>query len=98
VIRSFKRQSSEDIFNGINSKDVRRACPPSLCRITARKLDQLDSVVSIDELRIPPGNHLEVLIGDRSGQYSIHINDHYRICFSWKETGPVEVEVVDYRG
>jgi proteic killer suppression protein len=61
-----------------------------------RKLDQLDSVVSLDDLRIPPGNKLEALRGDRKGQYSIRINDQYRICFVWTESGPSQVEIVDY--
>ena len=61
-----------------------------------RKLDQLDSVASLDELRIPPGNRLESLVGDRQGQYSIRINDQYRICFIWTEIGPDEVEILDY--
>ena len=62
----------------------------------ARKLDQLDSVSALAELRIPPGNRLESLSGDRKGQYSIRINDQYRICFVWIETEPDEVEIVDY--
>jgi proteic killer suppression protein len=61
-----------------------------------RKLDQLDSVLSLDELRIPPGNRLESLSGDRRGQYSIRINDRYRICFKWTEAGPFDVEIADY--
>ena len=64
--------------------------------IAARKLDQLDSAVSLDELRIPPGNRLEALTGNRQRQHSIRINDQYRICFRWTETGPVDVEITDY--
>jgi len=59
-------------------------------------LDQLDSVSSLQELRIPPGNQLEALKGERKGQYSIRINDRYRICFIWAEAEPDEVEIVDY--
>ena len=96
MIRSFKDPGAEDIFNGKNTKAARRICPQNLWQVAARKLDQLDSVKSLDELRIPPGNRLEALTGDRKGQYSIRINDQYRICFVWAETEPDEVEVVDY--
>ena len=65
-------------------------------RIAARKLDQLDSVTALRELRIPPGNRLEALSGVRAGQYSIRINDQYRICFTWTEHDPNQVEIVDY--
>jgi proteic killer suppression protein len=87
---------TEDIFNGKSTKAARRTCPPSLWKIAARKLDQLDSVGSLDELRIPPGNRLEALEGNRKGQHSIRINDQYRICFVWMDTGPDEVEIIDY--
>jgi proteic killer suppression protein len=96
MIRSFQNQGTEDIFNGVNSKFARRICPRTLWRIAARKLDQLDSVESLDALRIPPGNRLEALKRDRAGQYSIRINDQYRICFVWHEDGPGNVEIVDY--
>jgi proteic killer suppression protein len=66
------------------------------CKIAARKLDQIDSVIALHELRIPPNNKLEALSGDRKGQYSIRINDQYRICFLWSEKGPDQVEIVDY--
>jgi toxin HigB-1 len=61
-----------------------------------RKLDQLDSVGSVQDLKIPPGNHLEALSGNRKGQHGIRINDQYRICFIWTEQGPDNVEIVDY--
>ena len=96
MIRSFKNKATEDIFNGVNSKNARNLCPQTLWRVAFRKLDQLDSVEVLDDLRIPPGNRLETLKGDREGQYSIRINDQYRICFVWTETGPSEVEIVDY--
>jgi len=67
-----------------------------LWKVAARKLDQLDSVAFLEELRIPPGNRLEALSGARKGQYSIHVNDQYRICFVWDENEPGEVEIVDY--
>ncbi len=59
-------------------------------------MDQLDSATEILDLRIPPGNRLEVLRGNRTGQYSIRINDRYRICFKWTQAGLEEVEIVDY--
>ena len=96
MIQSFKNTGSEDIFNGENTKAARKACPQLLWRVAARKLDLLDSVVSLDELRVPPGNRLETLTGDRKGQHSIRINDQYRICFVWTNMGPDEVEIVDY--
>jgi len=96
MIQSFKGAGIQDIFNGHNTKDARKICPTSLWKIATRKLDQLDSVTVLQELRIPPGNQLETLSGNRKGQYSIRINDQYRICFQWTELGPEEVEIVDY--
>lgn len=96
MIRSFKNVGTEAIFNGDNTKEARRACPRRLWRVAARKLDQLDSVSSLDELRIPPGNKLDALKGERHGQHSIRINDQYRICFVWAEAEPDAVEIVDY--
>ena len=96
VIRSFADKPTEDIFNGLNTKSARQVCPMNLWSVAARKLDQLDSVEQLAELRIPPGNKLESLKGDRSGQHSIRINDQYRICFRWTDSGPVEVQIADY--
>ncbi|HQV93758.1 MAG TPA: type II toxin-antitoxin system RelE/ParE family toxin [Anaerolineales bacterium] len=96
MIQSFKNSGTEDIFNGENTKEARRVCPNSIWKIAARKLDQVDSVTALHELRIPPSNKLEPLSGDRKGQYSIRINDQYRICFEWTELGPDQVEIVDY--
>jgi toxin HigB-1 len=96
MIQSFASIGTEDIFNGIDSKATRKTCPQSLWKVAFRKLDQIDSVVSLDELRIPPGNQLEALKGDRKGQYSIRINDQYRICFEWIDSEPTNVEIVDY--
>ena len=96
MIRSFKDMGTEDIFNGINSKAARKVCPQRLWKIVVRKLDQLDSAESLEDLRIPPGNRLEALKGVRDGQYGIRINEQYRICFVWKASGPEEVEIVDY--
>ena len=96
MILSFRDEGTEDIFNGENTKAARKTCPESLWRIAARKLDQLDSVIGLNELRIPPGNRLELLSGSRSGQHSIRINDQYRICFTWTDAGPDQAEIVDY--
>jgi proteic killer suppression protein len=96
MILSFKDTGVEDVFNGNNSSAARRTCPENLWKIAARKLDQLDSVSVLQELRIPPGNRLEALSGKQKGQYSIRINDQYRICFFWTKQGPDQVEIVDY--
>lgn len=65
-------------------------------RQALRKLRQLEIAGNLNDLRIPPGNHLEALSGDREGQYSIRINEQFRICFSWTPMGPRDVEIVDY--
>jgi proteic killer suppression protein len=96
MIQSFKNTGCEDIFNGVNTKEARKICPERLWSIITRKLDQLDSVAKLDDLRRPPGNRLEMLSGIRIGQYSIRINDQYRICFFWTDSGPDEVEILDY--
>ena len=79
MIVSFKNQATEDIFDSKDSKAARKLCPPNLWSIARRKLDQLNAVNSLDELTIPPGNRLEALKGQRKGQYSIRINQQYRI-------------------
>lgn len=66
-------------------------------RRALRKLRQLEIAGNLNDLRIPPGNHLEALSGDREGQYGIRINGQFRICFSWTPMGPQDVETVDYR-
>jgi proteic killer suppression protein len=96
MIKSFASAGTEDIFNGRNTKDARKTCPRDLWRVAARKLEQLDSVGLLDELRIPPGNRLEALARDRKGQHSIRISEQYRVCFEWTENGPDAVEIVDY--
>ena len=96
MIVSFRNQATEDIFNGKSSKSARKLCPQSLWKVATRKLDQLDSVLNLEELKVPPGNRLENLSGDRKGEFSIRINDQYRICFKWSESGPFDVEITDY--
>ena len=70
--------------------------PADLVRRTRAMLSALDAAVVVDDLRFPPGNHLEELKGDRAGQHSVRINDQWRICFRWTEHGPADVEIVDY--
>ena len=96
MIASFKDKATEDVFNGVSSKEARKSCPRTLWKVAARKLDQLDSVATLDELRVPPGNRLEALSRDRNGEHSIRINDQYRICFIWSDAGPAQVEITDY--
>ena len=96
MIESFANQATEDIYDGINSTAARRLLARELLKIAVRKLDQIDSAVVLDDLRVPPGNRLELLRADREGQHSIRINDKYRICFIWTESGAVNVEIVDY--
>ena len=96
MIQSFVDPGTEDVFNGVDSRRARRVCPGTLWTVARRKLDQLDASVSLDSLRVPPGNQLEALKRDRRGQHSIRINDQYRICFTWGPEGPSSVEIVDY--
>lgn len=96
MIVSFNDEGTEDVFNGKNTKAARKSCPESLWKVAVRKLDQLDSVAALTDLRVPPGNRLEALTGHRKGQHSIRINDQYRICFVWATSGPDQVEIVDY--
>jgi proteic killer suppression protein len=96
MIVDFRDIGTADIFDGANTRAANKVCPKVLWRIARRKLDQLDSVKSLQELRSPPGNRLEALSGDRRGEYSIRINDQYRVCFRWSDSGPDEVQIVDY--
>ena len=96
MIVAFRDQGTKDIFNGVNSRAARKTCPETLWKVAARKLDLLDSAAALDDLRVPPGNRLEALSGDRKGSQSIRINDQYRICFRWTDKGPDQVEIVDY--
>lgn len=97
MIASFKNQGTLDIFNGKDSKQARKICPSGLWSLAARKLDLLDAATNLNDLRIPPGNRLEILKGDRQGQHSIRINSQYRICFIWLENNTsTGVEIIDY--
>lgn len=96
MIVSFADKATEDIFDGINTVVARKRLPRELWNIAARKLDQLDSAAALDDLKVPPGNRLEALRGDRAGQFSIRINEKFRVCFKWSDLGAANVEVVDY--
>jgi proteic killer suppression protein len=96
MIRSFRDQATEDLFNGRNTKAARQRLPHPLWRVATRRLDALDQAEILEDLRVPPGNRLGALRGDRQGRHSVRINDQYRIYFRWTESGPVDVEVVDY--
>jgi proteic killer suppression protein len=92
VLRSFADKYAEAIWN---RRRVRKF-DPLLARIALRKLLILDAAMNLNDLRVPPGNRLEKLKGDRAGQHSIRINDQWRICFKWTGSGPTDVEIVDY--
>jgi toxin HigB-1 len=96
MIRSFRDAGTEDLFNGRASRAARQVLPQSLRRVASRKLEALDSAEALQDLRVPPGNRLEALKGNRAGQHSIRINDQFRICFVWTNVGPEAVEIVDY--
>ena len=92
MIRHFKCKETEKIFNREYSKKI----PTNLHRIALRKLWMLDAATNLNELKIPPSNHLEKLKRDRMGQHSIRINQQWRICFRWKENNAHNVEIGDY--
>ncbi len=96
MIRSFADRGTEDIFNRRDSPRARRACPSRVWPVAQRKLDMLNAVVSLDSLRVPPGNALEALKGDRQGQHSIRINEQFRLCFIWTADGLEQVGITDY--
>ncbi len=96
MIRSFAGRGTEDVFNRRGSRQARRTCPEPVWEVARRKLDMLNAAVSLTSLRLPPGNALEALKGDRQGQHAIRINDQFRLCFVWTSDGPTEVEIADY--
>jgi len=91
MIKNFKCKDTEKLFNDFNVKKFR-----SISKIARVKLELLNATVSLNSLRIPPGNRLEQLKGDRKGQHSIRINNQWRICFIWRDEGAYDVEIVDY--
>jgi proteic killer suppression protein len=96
VIASFRDKGTEDLFDGRDPKQARKSCPSDPVRVAGRKLDQLNQAAVLGDLRAPPNNRLEKLKGEREGQYSIRINDQWRVCFWWTESGADDVEIVDY--
>jgi len=92
MIKSFRCRATEKIFDRRSSRKI----PGGIHRIGLRKLLLLDAAETLDDLRSPPGNQLERLHGDRKGQYSIRINDQWRICFTWHDGEANAVEIVDY--
>ena len=91
MIRSYRDKDTEKFADG---ESVRRF--QSFARVAYRKIKYLMAAGELEDLRVPPGNHLEALSGDREGQHSIRINDQWRICFVWNEGGAEAVEIVDY--
>lgn len=91
MIISFRCKDTEEIFNDINVKRFK-----AIAKAARIKLELLNAVVSLNSLRIPPGNRLESLKGDRLGQHSIRINEQWRICFVWRDDNVYDVEIVDY--
>ena len=96
VIVSFANRGTEDIFDGTNTREARNICPQDLWPVAHRKLDALNQAAGLRDLRVPPGNRLEALKGKRKGQYSVRINEQYRLCFYWTNEGPRAVEITDY--
>ena len=92
MIRSFRDQETAWLFTGRPSPRV----PPDIVRRAMAKLLQINAAASLADLKVPPGNRLERLSGDRQGQYSIRVNDQWRICFQWKDGHAHDVEMVDY--
>lgn len=93
MIIEFKSNETKLIFEGVRS----RYYPPDIQKTALRKLLLIDAATSVNDLRIPPGNRLEKLVGNREGQYSIRINNQWRICFVWtEENNADQVEIVDY--
>ena len=91
MIRGFRCAATQALFETGKSKRF-----SALIKVATRKLVQLDAAESLEFLRAPPGNRLEALKGDRGGQYSIRVNEQYRLCFRWTPLGPTDVELVDY--
>jgi proteic killer suppression protein len=93
AIQSFKDERAKAIHDGISPG---KGFPADLLRVAKRKLVMLDAASVLNDLRVPPGNRLEALSGDRQGQHSIRVNDQFRLVFVWTEAGPAGVEFVDY--
>ncbi len=92
VLRSFADKDTERVWRRERAKEL----DPTTHRAALRKLIMLDAADVLDDLRVPPGNRLEKLRGNRAGQYSVRVNQQWRICFRWTAAGPEDVEIVDY--
>ncbi|WP_304988615.1 MULTISPECIES: type II toxin-antitoxin system RelE/ParE family toxin [unclassified Cryobacterium] len=92
VIQTFAENDTERVWQRVHVRKV----GPDLQRIANRKLLILDAAETINDLRVPPGNRLEQLQGNRNGQHSIRVNDQWRICFTWTPAGPIDVEITHY--
>jgi len=92
VIKSFKCKETAKIFH----REISKRLPPHIHKIARRKLFMLNAAESLDDIKSPPGNCLEALRGSRTGQYSIRINQQFRICFVWRGSDAYNVEIVDY--
>ncbi|MCX6568874.1 MAG: type II toxin-antitoxin system RelE/ParE family toxin [Candidatus Aminicenantes bacterium] len=92
MIVSFRDKETEGIWEG----EVSRRFPPDILRTAKRRLLILHAAISLEDLRVPPGNRLHALSGDRKGQWSISINDQWRICFEWRSGSAANVEITDY--
>jgi proteic killer suppression protein len=95
MIRTFADDTTRDIWNGVNSKAARRV-PRALWPVIRRKLDQLDVVTRIDDLRVPPGNRLHALSGDLAGHHAVRVNDQYRVIFRFEGHDVYDVRCTDY--
>ena len=91
MVKGFKYADTQALFETGKSKRF-----SNIAKIATRKLAQLDAANTLEFLRSPPGNRLEALTGDRKGQYSIRVNDQFRLCFRWTTEGPIDIEIVDY--
>jgi toxin HigB-1 len=92
VIQNFKDKEAQKIFERQRSRKL----PSEIQQVALRKLRMLNRAETLQDLRVPPANRLERLVGNRVGQYSIRINDQWRICFGWKDGDATDVEIVDY--
>lgn len=92
MIQSFADQETEKLFNGSRS----RKFPVELQKRAKMRLDRLDAATDLSDLRVPPSHRLEKLSGDRAGQYSVRVNEQWRVCFSWRGGDAYDVEIVDY--
>ena len=92
MIQSFADAETEKLYRNL----VSRRLPQNLQSVMHRKLVMVNAAAKLEDLRVPPGNRIEALKGDRKGQHSIRVNQQWRVCFRWTESGPADVEIVDY--